>query len=107
MSSQVFRPRAGGAYSAAIVVTTTSTATRLPGTAPADCEEDLRLYNAGPADVFLRFGTASTIATADGTSLVLPAGNTEVFRLAAGQSHLAAVVAADAATLYLSRGDGD
>ena len=63
----------------------------------------VRLYNPGPSLLFVRFGDETvTASTAD---LPLPAGAVEVLD-ATGASHVDAVTASGATTLYATCGKG-
>lgn len=105
MPIDVFFPIAGGSVQASAGAS--SVATALPGGGAGEMDEDLRIYNAGVADVFLAFGAADATAAADGTSMILPAGNTEAFRIRRGTTHVAHIArGGGSATLFITRGIG-
>lgn len=92
-----------------IAVTAASATTPLPGTLVPGQDRPLtvRLHNAGPAACFVAFGEAGVTAAADGTSMILPVGNTESFDLRAAETHIATIGAGGGSTdLYVSRGVG-
>lgn len=93
--------------SALISATASNLATALPGGATAWVNQTVRIYNAGPNDVFIAFGTSGATAAADGTSMIVPVGNTEVFRAGEIATHIATICpAAGTASVYVTRGNG-
>ena len=68
----------------------------------------VRLYNAGSATVFWAVGNG--VATASATDVPLPAGAIEVITIsnaaAAPATHICAITASGAATLYVTTGEG-
>jgi hypothetical protein len=66
----------------------------------------MRIVNAGPNTVFLRWGTAST-TTALATDMPMLAGTVEVFTNSPDTSYVAAICAsAQTATVYITCGEG-
>lgn len=83
-----------------------TTATLAAGTSSASVAVDpgaatVRLHNAGPATVFVRWGGAASLA-----DLPLPPGIVEVLSRPPGATALAGVTASGAATLYVTSGEG-
>jgi hypothetical protein len=93
--------------SALISATAASLATVLPGGASPLVNQTVRIHNAGPSDVFIAFGPSTVTAAADGTSMIVPAGNTEVFRAGEVATYIATICpAAGTAAVYVTRGNG-
>jgi hypothetical protein len=63
----------------------------------------IRLYNAGTATAFVKFG--SVTVTAAVTDMPIPTGAIEVFRTGT-LTHVAAITASGTATLYVTSGEG-
>lgn len=63
----------------------------------------IRIYNAGTATVFVKFGGSSV--TAATTDMPIPAGVVETFRTGT-LTHVAAITASGTATLYVTSGEG-
>lgn len=97
---QAFSPT-GATVSLAVTTTTGSVALTAPGGSGGS---DVRLYNAGGSLVFVAFGSSTVQAAV--TSLPLPAGQTEVFSVGPGSTHVAAITASGTATLYATTGRG-
>lgn len=73
-----------------------------------------RIYNSGPNAVCVLSGTGAQLAifptdnaTANGSGVVIPAGNTEVFTMQPGGSLHFICLAGQTATVYASRGLGE
>lgn len=64
----------------------------------------VRLYNAGTATAFVKFGDSSI--TAATTNMPIPAGVVETFRPPGGATHVAAITSSGTATLYVTSGEG-
>ena len=86
-------------------VTAASTRVALPGALLGSQVRTVRLYNAGGADCFVECGGASVVA-AVGTSMILPVGAVEVVKVLPGWTHIAGIVVAGSANLYLAVGEG-
>jgi len=71
---------------------------------PATC----RVVNGGTGLAFVKFGSSTDVAAiTNDTSVPVPAGNTEVFWVPAGTTHIISIVgAAGTATLYATLGQG-
>lgn len=92
--------------SALISATASNLATVLPGGATAWVNQTVRIYNAGPNDVFVAFGDGGATAALN-TSMIVPQGNTEVFRAGEVATHIATICpAAGTASVYVTRGNG-
>lgn len=67
-----------------------------------------RVHNAGTGLCFIKFGISTdTAAVTSDTSWPVPAGNTEVFWVPAGSTHIITIVAAaGTATIYATPGQG-
>jgi hypothetical protein len=103
MTNRPFAPLPGAATDS-IAATTTSGSDALVLPQPADVRQ-VRVYNAGAATVFIRFG--ETAPTALVTDLPIPAGAVEMFTIGAKIAHVAAITAAGAATVYFTTGEGN
>ena len=80
---------------------------RVALTAPASAGGyQVRIYNAGSATAFVRFGT-DTIEATTGAGMPIPSGQTEVFTMASTVTHMAAITASSTATLYVTTGYGE
>lgn len=68
----------------------------------------LRLFNAGSETVFISFiGTKATgLPATVNDSLPLPAGQTEVFTIAADVTGISTIAATTSSTLYMTVGEG-
>lgn len=64
----------------------------------------IRVYNAGPATVFVR--TAKDTATAVATDTPIPAGAIETFSVSPSHNKIAAITSAGTATVYVTEGTG-
>jgi hypothetical protein len=82
-----------------LAVTTTTGRVALVGDAST-----VRLYNAGTATAFVKFGDSSI--TAATTNMPIPAGAIEAFRPPGSSTHLAAITSSGTATLYATSGEG-
>ena len=71
---------------------------------PATC----RVVNGGTGLAFIKFGLVGDVAALTGdTAVPVPAGNTEVFWVPAGSTHILTIVAAaGTATVYATLGQG-
>lgn len=66
---------------------------------PAGCQQ-VRLFNKGPNDVFVKSSaSASTTAVVD-TTTCIPAGNTEVFTVDQSHRSIGAICETGSATVY-------
>lgn len=65
----------------------------------------VRIYNAGPATVFIEFGT-SAVTAATATSIPVPAGAIETQVVGPAITHVAAITASGTATVYFTPGQG-
>jgi hypothetical protein len=84
--------------------------------APTSGVFQVRVYNAGSALVFIRFGevTVNSAGTVDLATTVaattadipIAAGNTETFTVDSGTTRIAALTASGTATLYVTTGEG-
>lgn len=63
----------------------------------------IRLYNAGNATAFVKFG--SSTVTAATTDMPIPAGVIEMFRTGT-LTHVAAITSGGTTTLYITSGEG-
>lgn len=93
-----------------INVTAVSSTNLLPG--PAGPSRAIRVVNKGTADVCIEFGTSTVVATlgvagSPGTagSMLLPAGQTEVFQIGMA-THIAAITVSATATIWVTNGEG-
>lgn len=102
LPGKAFAP-AGNTVNLAVTTTTGRVALTAPASAGGYQE---RLYNAGSATVFVRFGT-NTIEATTGTGMPIPSGQTEVFTVASTVTHVAAITASGTATLYATTGYGE
>jgi hypothetical protein len=84
-----------------IAVTTTTGSVELNRGGLVNCH--CRVYNAGSATVFLRFGVSGVTAAV--TDIPVPSGAIEIFHIG-GSSHVAAITAASTATVYFNCGLG-
>jgi hypothetical protein len=64
----------------------------------------VRLYNAGTATAFVKFGDVTV--TAATTNMPIPAGAIEAFRPPGASTHIAAITSSGTATLYVTSGEG-
>ncbi len=92
-----FQPMPGKSTSISASASTASAA--VDNTAP-----QLRIYNAGAATVFIRWGIGAQTAVT--TDMAIPAGVVEVFSKGAADT-VAAITASGSATVYLTPGVGD
>ena len=95
-----FRPY-GGTES---IAATTVSANALMGYDGLFKSRTVRVYNAGAATVFLRFGGPSVVAVA--TDMPIPTGIIEMFRPPRDATHVAAITSAATATVYVTTGEG-
>jgi hypothetical protein len=67
-----------------------------------------RVVNTGTGTAFIKFGLSTDTAAVSGdTAIPVPSGNTEVFWVPAGSTHIITIVgAAGTATLYATPGQG-
>lgn len=65
----------------------------------------VRIYNAGPNDVFVRFGTGAMTAVVS-IDMPVPAGAVEVFTKTAAGTVAGICAGTGTATLYLTAGEG-
>lgn len=86
------------ANTASLAVTSISNRAALLGNGKA-----VRIYNSGSVPVFLQVGNGAVTATT--ANMPLSAGATEVFGLNNNITHVAAITATGAATVYLTRGE--
>lgn len=95
MALALFQPEA---TTTTLAVTTASARVALPA------GDTLRLSNAGDVAISVRFGDGTV--TAATTAMDILPGSAEVFRVPAGATHIAGIVAAGTATLKLTPGSG-
>lgn len=96
-----FKP--GDASTSTMPVATTPGVNRMALKRSGNENAHVRLFNAGSVLVFLRFGDVSVAASV--ADIPLPAGAVEVIDIG-GCSHMDAVVASGAATVYATCGKG-
>jgi hypothetical protein len=97
--------RATGA-TGSLAVTTSSGSTRAAlGTFGDRRTRHVRLFNGGAATAFFEVGL-STVTAAAATSIPIASGATEIFGIPNDATHIAAITAADTATLYYTPGEG-
>ena len=85
-----------------IAATTTSGRVALP---VYTTNRTVRAYNATGGVAFIEFGQA-TVAAVVATSMPLGPGATEFFDVGPGVTHVAAILAAGAGTIYFTEGQG-
>jgi hypothetical protein len=102
LPGKAFAP-AGNTVNLAVTTSTARVALTAPATAGG---YQVRIYNAGSATAFIRFGTVA-IDAATATSMPVPSGQTEVFTVASTVTHVAAITASGSATLYATTGYGE
>lgn len=95
--SDTFQPMPG--KSTSIAATTTTASASVPAEAPS-----LRVFNAGPATIFIRWGVGTQTALT--TDMAIPAGVVEVFYKRVADT-VAAITSAGASTVYLTPGTGE
>lgn len=108
-----FQPNDRGTLTISV---TTSSANNALVRSPTSGVFQVRIYNAGPSLVFVRFAEPSVSSAgvyADGSSVAatnadipIPAGNTETFTLDSSTSRIACLTASSTATLYVTTGEG-
>lgn len=90
-----------------VSATSSSAAVTMPGTVGGTQDLSLRLHNEGPSPVFVAFGGSGASAATDGTSMIIPVGNTETFAVQPGETHIATICASgETASLYATRDEG-
>lgn len=94
-----FKPRYQGNVTVSATGITGATALKYPGVT------QVRVYNAGTVVIFVEFGI-STIEAAVATGYALAPGAIEVLSIDATATHIAAITAGTAATLYVHSGKG-
>jgi hypothetical protein len=105
------RPFVATGNTVTVAATGTSAATALlplPRSGNPELPATCRVVNGGAGVAFIKFGLVGDVATVTGdTSLPMPSGNTEVFSVPAGATHIITIVAAaGTATLYATPGQG-
>jgi len=100
---QVFTPCALDASTVSLSATTTTDAVTLP-TAVSGPGGSVRVYNAGPQTVFLRFGGTSVVALV--TDMPVPPGTIEILGVLPGQAKVACITSTSTATVYFTAGQG-
>ena len=105
------RPFVATGNTITVAATGSSAATPLLGPPRAGNPEmpmTCRVVNGGAGVAFIKFGISTDVAAVTGdTSLPVPSGNTEVFWVPAGMTHIISIVgAAGTATLYATPGQG-
>lgn len=101
---KAFRPAPDSTVS--IAATTASASAAIAGSAGRG-EFTVRVYNAGSATVFVKFG--DTITTATTSNMPIPAGAVEVFSVQdsdGSANYVAAITASGSATVYVTTGEG-
>jgi len=105
------RPFVATGNTVTVAATGTSAATALlplPRSGNSEMPATCRVVNGGSGLAFIKFGISTdTAALTNDTSIPVPSGNTEVFWVPAGATHIVTIVAAaGTATLYATPGQG-
>lgn len=105
------RPFVATGNTVTVAATAASAATALlpvPRAGNPEMPMTCRVVNAGAGLTFIKFGLVGDTAAVTGdTALPVPSGNTEVFWVPAGATHIITIVAAaGTATLYATPGQG-
>lgn len=75
-----------------------------PGAGPSGGNNVMRILNAGPSTVFVRFGVGAQTAVT--TDMPILAGSVELFTKTPATDTVAAITASSTATLYITCGEG-
>lgn len=97
--AQAFRPTAETITLACTAISASTTVLRQE-------PMQLRIYNAGPNDVFIRLGNGALTAVV-ATDMPIPAGAVEVFTKNAAGSVAGICAGTGTATVYLTAGEGE
>ena len=111
MNPTDIRPFAATGNTITVAATGASAATALvsvPRAGNPEMPMTCRVVNGGAGVAFIKFGISTdTAALVGDTSVPVPSGNTEVFWVPAGSTHIITIVAAaGTATLYATPGQG-
>lgn len=93
---------AGPGLGKSISATTSSASATFSDRASIEAN-DVMVYNAGPSDAFMRWGSSAQTATTN--DIIIPVGTVQLFRKD-GASVFAAICAAGSATVYIYAGGG-
>lgn len=85
-------------------VTGTSANVAIP--APTIGVRSVRIVNAGTQNIFVKFGTANTVAAVAADDMPMLANTCEVFLLPNNITHIAAIAAGAGSTMYVTVGEG-
>ncbi len=88
-----------------LAVTNSSGNVALP-TRASNGNQTIRIYNKGATEVFIRFGTDSTVVASASTDMPIAPGEIEVQGCPASFTYVAGITASSTATIYFTLGFG-
>jgi hypothetical protein len=102
MGLQVFLP-----IGDTVVISANTSSARVALTDPllGSGTREVRVHNTGLVPAFVNFGDGAVVASGAG-SMPVGAGATEVFRVSATHTHVAAITTTSAAIVYFTSGQG-
>jgi len=72
----------------------------------AGAEGTIRVVNPSIINIFIEFGTSSSVAASLTTSILMPPGAMELFRLPQNVTYVAAITASSTGYIYFTPGKG-